>query len=85
MNYYGFTLQSNISEDMYDAILRPALMAGSGDALPVRGPKEFTRGERRYTFSTTGIWRILRVLRRLQKVGWLCVACTAMAGLSIRF
>lgn len=54
MNYYGFTLNSKISESLFDAILRPALMSGSGDNIPVRGPKEFISREWRYTFKAEG-------------------------------
>ncbi len=54
MNYYGFTIGNEINENLFDAILRPALMAGSGDNLPVRGPKEFINGEWKYTFNTIG-------------------------------
>ncbi len=54
MNYYGFTLASEMSEQMYDAILRPALMSGSGDNIPVRGPKIFVNGEWEYTFTAEG-------------------------------
>lgn len=54
MNYYGFTLKNEISEGLFDSILRPALMSGSGDNIPVRGPKEFINGEWKYTFKTDG-------------------------------
>lgn len=54
MNYYGFTLSNKINESLFDSILRPALMSGSGDNIPVRGPKEFTNGEWKYTFNTNG-------------------------------
>ena len=54
MNYYGFTLNNEISEGLFDAILRPALMSGSGDNIPVRGPKEFVNGGWKYTFKTNG-------------------------------
>jgi hypothetical protein len=54
MNYYGFTVNDSISESLFDSILRPALMAGSGDNIPVRGPKEFINGEWKYTFRTEG-------------------------------
>lgn len=54
MNYYGFTVSSEISEGLFDAILRPALMSGSGDNIPVRGPKEFINGEWKYTFIADG-------------------------------
>jgi len=51
MNYYGFTVNNEISESLFDEILRPALMSGSGDNIPVRGPKEFINGEWKYTFN----------------------------------
>ena len=54
MNYYGFTVNNEISEGLFDAILRPALMSGSGDNIPVRGPKEFINGEWKYTFNADG-------------------------------
>jgi len=54
MNYFGFTLNSEISEGMFDSVLRPALISGSGDNIPVRGPKEFINGEWKYTFNTEG-------------------------------
>jgi len=51
MNYYGFTVSNEISEGLFDAILRPALMSGSGDNIPVRGPKEFVNGDWKYTLN----------------------------------
>ncbi|HRY36698.1 MAG TPA: DUF5680 domain-containing protein [Candidatus Magasanikbacteria bacterium] len=54
MNYYGFTLNESVSENLFDSILRPALMSGSGDNIPVRGPKEFINGEWKYTFTAQG-------------------------------
>ena len=54
MNYRGLTLSETMSEGLFDAILRPALMAGSGDNIPVRGPKEFTSGDWKYTFKVEG-------------------------------
>jgi hypothetical protein len=54
MNYYGFTLDNETSENLFDAVLRSALMSGSGDNIPVRGPKEFINGDWKYTFNTEG-------------------------------
>lgn len=54
MNYRGFTLDDDISEEVYDAVLRPALMSGSGDNIPVRGPKQYVNGNWRYTFTVDG-------------------------------
>ena len=55
MNYYGNTLDESLSEEAMDKALRPALMqVGSDDTLPVRGPKEYTNGEYKYTFKVSG-------------------------------
>lgn len=55
MNYYGVTLDKSLSEEAVDKALRPALMkVGEDDILPVRGPKEFTNGEYKYTFKVFG-------------------------------
>ena len=56
MNYYGTTLDGNLSEEAIDKALRPALMKVGEDknVIPVRGPKEFINGEYRYTFEING-------------------------------
>lgn len=54
MNYYGFTLDEKISEQMYDEILRPALMSGSGKNIPVRGPEKYVNDKWVYTFEAKG-------------------------------
>lgn len=55
MNYYGVTLDENLSEEAMDKALRPALMqVGENNILPVRGPKEYINGEYKYTFEVTG-------------------------------
>lgn len=56
MNYYGVTIDSDMSEEAMDMALRPALMqvGGSGDIIPVRGPKEFKNGEYTYKFEVSG-------------------------------
>lgn len=69
MNYYGFTLNSEVSEGLFDAILRPALMSGSGDNIPVRGPKEFINGEWKYTFNAEGDLANLTGLEEISKNG----------------
>ncbi len=69
MNYYGFTLNSEISEGLFDAILRPALMHGSGDNIPVRGPKEFINGEWKYTFNADGNLANFTGLEEISKNG----------------
>ncbi len=55
MNYYGITLDESLSDEVYTKVLRPALMqVGSDDLIPVRGPREYTNGEYKYTFDVSG-------------------------------
>lgn len=55
MNYYGITLNENLSEEAIDNALRPALMqVGQDDILPIRGPKEYQNNGYKYTFQVTG-------------------------------
>lgn len=55
MNYYGVTLNENLSEELLDNVLRPALMkVGEDNILPIRGPKEYINNEYRYTFEVIG-------------------------------
>lgn len=55
MNYYGVTLDESLGEEAMDKALRPALMrVGEDDVIPVRGPKEYSNGEYRYTFEVEG-------------------------------
>ena len=56
MNYYGTTLDENLSEEAMDKALRPALMkvGENNNVIPVRGPKEFINGEYKYAFKVNG-------------------------------
>ena len=56
MNYYGTTLDENLSEEAMDKALRPALMkvGENNNVIPVRGPKEFINGEYKYVFEVNG-------------------------------
>ena len=55
MNYYGVTLDKELSEEAMDKALRPALMkVGEDDTMPVRGPKVFINGNYKYTFEVKG-------------------------------
>ena len=55
MNYYGVTINTELSESAMDNALRPALMmVGSTDILPVRGPKEYINGDYKYAFDVSG-------------------------------
>lgn len=55
MNYYGITLNEDLSEEAIDSALRPSLMqVGKDDILPVRGPKEYMNNGYKYTFEVNG-------------------------------
>lgn len=56
MNYYGITLDEFLAEEIFDKVLRPALMkVGEDDSvIPVRGPKRFVYNEYKYFFDVTG-------------------------------
>ena len=55
MNYYGVTLNENLSEEVIDNALRPALMlVGEDDILPLRGPKEYENNGYKYNFQVNG-------------------------------
>lgn len=56
MNYYGFTLDDDLTEEAVDKALRPALMKVGEDSkiLPIRGPREFINGEWKYNFTVEG-------------------------------
>ena len=55
MNYYGVTLDEELSEEAIDKALRPALMkVGEDDILPVRGPSRFESDGYEYTFNVKG-------------------------------
>ena len=56
MNYYGVTLDSSLTEEVMDKVLRVALMkvGEDKDIIPVRGPKEFINEDYLYTFNVEG-------------------------------
>lgn len=56
MNYYGVTLNSDLSEEAMDKALRPALMKVGEDksVLPVRGPARLENEGYIYTFKSEG-------------------------------
>lgn len=56
MNYYGVTLDENLSEEAMDKALRPALMKVGEDesVIPVRGPSKFENEGYTYTFVSDG-------------------------------
>lgn len=69
MNYYGNTIEKELSEEAMDNALRPALMQVGVDksVLPLRGPSEFINGEYRYTFKHTGTMQNFIGLERIYK------------------
>ena len=56
MNYYGVTMDSSLTEEMIDKVLRVALMKVGEDKklIPIRGPKEFVNEDYLYTFNVDG-------------------------------
>jgi hypothetical protein len=54
MNYFGFVLDTQVSEKDVYAFLRTALMQSSADIIPVRGPRRFDEGNRHYRFAVEG-------------------------------
>lgn len=68
MNYYGVTLDHELSEEAMDKALRPALMmVGQDDLIPVRGPKSFKNGEYSYTFEVEGDLECFNGLEQIYK------------------
>ena len=69
MNYNGYSVVENLSEEAMDNALRPALMKVGMDksVLPVRGPSEYINGEYRYTFKPTGTMKNFTGVERIYK------------------
>lgn len=69
MNYYGITLDENLSEEAMDKALRPALMkVGEDDTvLSVRGPSKFKNGEYIYTFKSEGSFENFTGIEEIHK------------------
>lgn len=68
MNYYGVTLDHELSEEAMDKALRPALMmVGQDDIIPVRGPRSFRNGEYLYTFEVEGDLECFNGLEQIYK------------------
>ena len=54
MNYFGFVLDDQVSENDVYAFLRTALMQSYNDVIPVRGPRRFDEAGRQYRFTVDG-------------------------------
>lgn len=69
MNYNGYSLVDNLSEEAMDNALRPALMLVGTDncVLPLRGPSKFSNGEYTYTFNQTGTMENFTGLEKIYK------------------
>ncbi|HEY4476890.1 MAG TPA: DUF5680 domain-containing protein [Candidatus Paceibacterota bacterium] len=54
MNYYGFVLKPEVSTNEAYTILRPALMQDDKGIIPVRGPRVYQEGEKKYQNKVEG-------------------------------
>ncbi len=54
MNYFGFVLDDQVSENDVYGFLRTALMQSYNDIIPVRGPSRFDEADRQYRFAVEG-------------------------------
>ena len=81
MNYYGVTLDQELSEEAMDKALRPALMkVGEGDVLPVRGPKHFVNDDYEYTFDVEGDLESFDGVEEIRKDGKLIYRLRCTGG-----
>jgi len=54
MNYFGVVLDEEVSEKEVFDFLRSALMREYDDIVPLRGPSNFSAGDKEYHFSVEG-------------------------------
>lgn len=54
MNYNGFVVGKNVTEEDIDRSLRPALQVFNDEIIPVRGPEEFINENYKYTNNLKG-------------------------------
>ena len=81
MNYYGVTLDKELSEEAMDKALRPALMkVGEDDNLPVRGPKYFKNNGFEYIFSVEGDLERFDGIEEIRKDGELIYRLRCTGG-----
>lgn len=81
MNYYGVTLDQDLSEEAMDKVLRPALMmVGEGDTLPLRGPEHFVNDGYEYTFIVNGDLDRFDGVEEIQKDGKLIYKLRCTGG-----
>lgn len=80
-NYFGFVLDENISEkDVYD-FLRQALMQEYDDIIPVRGPKNYSNGNKMYKFTIDGSLENFSGVEEIFFDGKLIYRCYVHGGL----
>lgn len=81
MNYYGVTLDQELSEDIIDKALRPALMrVGEDGVLPVRGPKHFINDDYEYTFDVNDDLMCFEGTEEIRKNGKLIYKLLCIGG-----
>lgn len=83
MNYRGYSIDDDLSEDVMDKILRPALMKVGEDKniLPLRGPREFVNGEYKYTFNLSGTFENFSGIEKIYKKDVLIYELVCSGGL----
>ena len=81
MNYFGFVLDDTVSEKNVYAFLRTALMQSGDDVIPVRGPRRFDEGDRRYRFAVEGDLANFSGTEEIRFDGTLVYRCLVHGGL----
>lgn len=83
MNYYGVTIDENLSEEAMDKALRPALMKiGLDDkVIPVRGPSKFENEGYTYIFRSEGEIENFTGIEEIYKAGKLIYRLHCHGGL----
>lgn len=71
MNYYGVTFDEHLSEEIFNDVLRPALMKVGEDSsvLSVRGPSRFEKDGYVYTFKSIGNIESFEGIEEIYKEG----------------
>ena len=83
MNYYGITMDEDLSEEAVDKALRPALMkVGEDDTvLPLRGPSKFENEGYIYTFKSKGSLENFVGVEKIYKDGKLIYRLQCCGGI----
>ena len=81
MNYFGFVLDSDASENDVYAFLRTALMQPPDDIIPVRGPRRFQDGDRHYRLAIDGDLTNFSCTEEILFAGKVVYRCRVHGGL----